>query len=143
MLIKDFIANLLYGLVKEKNKTFNYKEMFKVDNEEMHDVWNLPAVQMNEKNFFHTHQDKFDTIETNDKKERIIGLNIRGLCKKIINSAKEFYNKNSNLFSDKDNVRIENYDKMIDDYIENIYIKREEQYYKKNRKYEELIKCQK
>ena len=36
---------------KGKNKTFNYNEMFKVDNEEMHDVWNLPAVQMNEKKF--------------------------------------------------------------------------------------------
>lgn len=36
---------------KGKNKTFNYNEMFKVDNEEMHDVWNLPAVQMHEKKF--------------------------------------------------------------------------------------------
>ena len=25
--------------------------MFKIDNEEMHDVWNLPAVQMHEKKF--------------------------------------------------------------------------------------------
>lgn len=36
---------------KGKNKTFNYNEMFKVNNEEMHDVWNLPAVQMHEKKF--------------------------------------------------------------------------------------------
>ena len=30
---------------------FNYSEMFKVDNEEMHDVWNLPAVQIHEIGF--------------------------------------------------------------------------------------------
>ena len=36
---------------KGRNKTFNYDEMFKVDNEEMHDVWNLHAVQMHEKKF--------------------------------------------------------------------------------------------
>ncbi|MGM9858468.1 MAG: DNA-methyltransferase [Bacilli bacterium] len=36
---------------KGKNKTFNYKDMFKVNNEEMQDVWNLSAVQINEKKF--------------------------------------------------------------------------------------------
>lgn len=36
---------------KGKNKTFNYDEMFSINNEEMHDVWNLPAVQMSEKKF--------------------------------------------------------------------------------------------
>lgn len=36
---------------KGKNKTFHYAEMFKISNEEMHDVWNLPAVQMCEKKY--------------------------------------------------------------------------------------------
>lgn len=36
---------------KGKHKIFNYDEMFKVNNEEMHDVWNLPAVKMSEKKF--------------------------------------------------------------------------------------------
>src|SRR5690606_381513 len=30
---------------------FNYDEMYKVGNEEMHDVWNLPAVNMLEKKY--------------------------------------------------------------------------------------------
>lgn len=36
---------------KGKPKTFNYNEMYKVNNEEMHDVWNISAVQLNEKTF--------------------------------------------------------------------------------------------
>ena len=36
---------------KGKNKTFNYEEMFKVDNEEMHDVWNIASVSLSEKKF--------------------------------------------------------------------------------------------
>ena len=36
---------------KGRNKTFNYDEMFAINNEEMHDVWNISAVQMNEKTF--------------------------------------------------------------------------------------------
>ena len=40
-----------FGMSLIWNKTFNYNEIFKVYNEEMHDVWNLPAVQMHEKKF--------------------------------------------------------------------------------------------
>lgn len=36
---------------KGKKTTFNYQTMFSVYNEEMHDVWNLPAVQMCEKKY--------------------------------------------------------------------------------------------
>ena len=36
---------------KNKHSTFNYDEMYKISNEEMHDVWNLNAVQMNEKKY--------------------------------------------------------------------------------------------
>ena len=34
-----------------KPKTFNYNEMYKVQNREMHDVWNLPAVPTKEKRY--------------------------------------------------------------------------------------------
>ncbi len=46
----SFFDGLIWAS-KGRNKTFNYNEMFKVNNEEMHDVWNLPAVQMHEKKF--------------------------------------------------------------------------------------------
>lgn len=36
---------------KGKNRTFNYDEMYKVNNNEMQDVWTLPAVQMDEKKY--------------------------------------------------------------------------------------------
>lgn len=36
---------------KGRNKTFHYKEMYYVGNEEMHDVWNLSAVQIDEKKY--------------------------------------------------------------------------------------------
>ena len=36
---------------KEKHSTFNYNDMYKINNQEMDDVWYLPAVQMNEKRF--------------------------------------------------------------------------------------------
>ena len=36
---------------KGNHSYFNYKKMFEVNNDEMHDVWNLPAVQMNEKKY--------------------------------------------------------------------------------------------
>lgn len=36
---------------KGKAKTFNYNEMFSVNNQEMHDVWDIAAVQMSEKKF--------------------------------------------------------------------------------------------
>lgn len=36
---------------KGKHSKFHYNEMFKVNNEEMHDVWDLPAVQLGEKMF--------------------------------------------------------------------------------------------
>lgn len=36
---------------KEKHSTFNYNDMYKINNQEMEDVWYLPAVQMNEKRF--------------------------------------------------------------------------------------------
>ena len=38
---------------KGKSKTFNYDEMYKINNQEMHDVWNLPAVSMKEKEYGH------------------------------------------------------------------------------------------
>lgn len=36
---------------KGKHSCFNYEKMYEVNNDEMQDVWNLPAVQMNEKKF--------------------------------------------------------------------------------------------
>lgn len=36
---------------KGRNKTFNYNEMYRIENTEMHDVWNITAVQMYEKKF--------------------------------------------------------------------------------------------
>ncbi len=36
---------------KNKCKTFNYDAMFSVNNKEMHDVWNINAVQLYEKKF--------------------------------------------------------------------------------------------
>lgn len=36
---------------KGKNKTFNYDKMFVINNSEMTDVWDLPAVSMNEKKY--------------------------------------------------------------------------------------------
>ncbi len=36
---------------KGKNTNFNYDKMFKINNKEMQDVWDLPAVQMQEKRF--------------------------------------------------------------------------------------------
>lgn len=46
-----FSYELIIFASKGKNKTFNYEEMFSVNKEEMHDVWNLPAVQMSEKKY--------------------------------------------------------------------------------------------
>lgn len=46
-----FSYEFIFWASKGRNKTFNYNEMFKINNEEMHDVWNLPAVQMCEKKF--------------------------------------------------------------------------------------------
>lgn len=49
---------------KGKCKTFNYNEMYKINNEEMHDVWNLYAVQMNEKKFgYHPTQKPEELME--------------------------------------------------------------------------------
>lgn len=36
---------------KDKHSYFDYNKMFSFNNEEMHDVWNLPAVQLSEKKF--------------------------------------------------------------------------------------------
>lgn len=36
---------------KGKHNYFNYEKMYEVNNDEMHDVWNLPAVQMDEKKY--------------------------------------------------------------------------------------------
>lgn len=46
-----FSYEFIIWACKGKNKTFHYDEMFSVANEEMHDVRNLPAVQMNEKKY--------------------------------------------------------------------------------------------
>lgn len=36
---------------KDKHSFFEYQKMFSINNEEMHDVWNIPAVQLHEKKF--------------------------------------------------------------------------------------------
>lgn len=46
-----FSYEFIIWACKDRCKTFNYQDMYKVDNEEMHDVWNIQAVKMNEKKF--------------------------------------------------------------------------------------------
>jgi site-specific DNA-methyltransferase (adenine-specific) len=46
-----FSYEMILWMGKSKDHTFNYQEMFKSVGEEMHDVWNLAAVQMQEKTF--------------------------------------------------------------------------------------------
>lgn len=46
-----FSYEMIIFAVKDKQNFFNYEEMFKINNQEMHDVWNIYAVQMNEKKF--------------------------------------------------------------------------------------------
>lgn len=54
---------IIWG-VKGKCKTFNYQKMFEVDKEEMHDVWNIKAVGMNEKKFgYHPTQKPEELLE--------------------------------------------------------------------------------
>ena len=46
-----FSYELIIWAKKDGKHTFNYNEMFSVANEEMQDVWTIPAVQMSEKKF--------------------------------------------------------------------------------------------
>lgn len=46
-----FSYEMIIWAGKAKNHYFNYQEMFDANGEEMHDVWSLPAVQMEEKTF--------------------------------------------------------------------------------------------
>ncbi len=46
-----FSYELIIWAKKDGKHTFNYDDMFNVDNEEMQDVWTIPAVQMHEKKF--------------------------------------------------------------------------------------------
>lgn len=46
-----FSYEMIIWAGKSKSHVFNYDSMYGVANDEMHDVWNLPAVQMNEKTF--------------------------------------------------------------------------------------------
>ena len=49
---------------KGKCKTFNYQDMFDINNEEMHDVWNIEAVRMHEKKFgYHPTQKPEELLE--------------------------------------------------------------------------------
>ena len=47
----QFSYEFIIWASKGKAKTFNYDEMYKINNQEMHDVWNLPAVTMKEKKY--------------------------------------------------------------------------------------------
>ena len=44
---------IISNLINDQNNkyTFNYDDMFKIYNDELQDVWTIPAVQMNEKKF--------------------------------------------------------------------------------------------
>lgn len=54
---------IIWG-TKNKCKTFNYNEMFKINNEEMHDVRNISAVHINEKKFgYHPTQKPEELLE--------------------------------------------------------------------------------
>lgn len=46
-----FSYELIIWAKKDGKHTFNYNDMFAVVNEEMQDVWTIPAVQMSEKKF--------------------------------------------------------------------------------------------
>ena len=46
-----FSYELIIWASKGFNHTFNYEDMFKINNAELEDVWTIPAVQMNEKKF--------------------------------------------------------------------------------------------
>ena len=46
-----FSYELIIWAKKDGKHTFNYKDMFAVDDEEMQDVWTIPAVGMSEKKF--------------------------------------------------------------------------------------------
>ncbi len=46
-----FSYELIIWAKKDGKHTFNYDDMFAVDDEEMQDVWTIPAVQMSEKKF--------------------------------------------------------------------------------------------
>lgn len=46
-----FSHEMLIWAKKEKKHYFNYDEMYKINNREMEDLWTIPAVQINEKEF--------------------------------------------------------------------------------------------
>ncbi|MDY4788888.1 MAG: site-specific DNA-methyltransferase [Bacilli bacterium] len=46
-----FSYEFIIWATKGKNNSFNYEEVFKINNEEMHDVWNIGAVKKDEKLF--------------------------------------------------------------------------------------------
>ena len=46
-----FSYELIIWASKVYKHTFNYDEMFKINNEELQDVWTIPAVGMSEKKF--------------------------------------------------------------------------------------------
>lgn len=47
----QFSYEFIIWASKGKNKCFNYNEMYKIANKEMHDVWEIPAVTKEEKTF--------------------------------------------------------------------------------------------
>ncbi|MGN1295323.1 MAG: DNA-methyltransferase [Bacilli bacterium] len=93
---------------KSKNKTFNYDLMYKVGNEEMHDVWNLPAVQMSEKKFgYHPTQKPESLLEriilssTNEKDvilDPFMGSGTTGYVAKKLNRYFVGIEKDNNYF---------------------------------------------
>ena len=46
-----FSYELLIWASKGFKHTFNYNDMFKINNDELQDVWTIPAVQMSEKKY--------------------------------------------------------------------------------------------
>ena len=59
-----FSYELIIWASKGFKHTFNYDDMFKVNNDELEDVWTIPAVQMNEKKFgYHPTQKPEELLE--------------------------------------------------------------------------------
>lgn len=59
-----FSYELIIWASKGFKHTFNYEDMFKINNGELEDVWTIPAVQMNEKKFgYHPTQKPEELLE--------------------------------------------------------------------------------
>ena len=113
-------AELLYDIRNEylKHGTFNVNkdyDDFRLDRFILRIESRKPFNICVGKSSIKSVEDKPDTSE--------LTINIRGFCINLINLGSKFYYNNKDLFNDKDNIIVEDYDKKLDEYNEFLVLK--------------------